>query len=123
MWLCLLFIAAILSPLPYTSSGQAKSQSDELNIVEFKLVTNLPAQLPPRITSLAYDGEKIWVAIYHGRGRYAVLDPVTLGWKVSDADEHHKAIREVAGAFESPGGLCFVKDKLWVAGSYGESFG
>ncbi len=123
MWLCLLFVAAALSPLPYASSGQAKSHSNELKIGELKLITTLPTELPPRISSLAYDGEKIWVAIYHGRGQYAVLDPLTLGWKVSDADEHHKAIKEVAGAFQSTGGLCFVKDKLWVAGSYGESFG
>jgi sugar lactone lactonase YvrE len=93
------------------------------NTGELKLVAELPAELPPRISSLAYDGKEIWVAIYHGRGQYATLDPVTLRWRISNIEEHHKAIREVVGAFESPGAMCFVKDKLWVADSYGESFG
>jgi sugar lactone lactonase YvrE len=105
------------------SSRDVKGEAGEPDIGELKLVTRLPAELPQRISSLAFDGEKIWVAIYHGRGRYATLDPSTLDWKVSDAEQHHQAIREVAGAFESPGGICFVNGKLWVAGSYGESFG
>ncbi len=95
----------------------------EPNVGALKLVAQLPAELPQRVSGFAYDGEKFWVAIYQGRGRYATFDPSTLSWKISDSDEHHKIIREVAGEFQSPGGICFVNGKLWVAGSYGGSFG
>jgi hypothetical protein len=120
MLLCSFFIIAALAP---SSSAKTKSWVNNPNIRELKLVTQLPAELPQRISSLAFDGKNIWVSIYLGRGQYATLDPSTLNWKISDSEQHHKAFREVAGAFESPGGICFVKDKLWVAGSYGESFG
>jgi streptogramin lyase len=86
---------------------------------EIQLVAQLPAELPQRISSLAYDGNKFWVAIYHDRGRYATLDPATLHWKVS----HEDVIGLVSGKFSSPGGICFVDGKLWVGGSYGDSFG
>lgn len=90
---------------------------------ELKLVTRLPRDLPQRVTGFAFDGEKFWAAIYLGKGRYATLEPATLTWKKSESEEHHKAIRDVSGAFQSPGGLCFVNGRLWVGGSYGESFG
>lgn len=90
---------------------------------ELKLVTQIPREFGPRVTGFAFDGEKFWAALYIGRGRYATLDPTTLTWKKSEPEEHHKAIREVAGAFQSPGGICFVNGKLWVGGAYGESFG
>ena len=90
---------------------------------ELKLVTQLPREFPQQVTGFAFDGEKFWAALYIGRGRYATLDPTTLTWKKSESEEHHKAIREVAGAFQSPGGICFVNGRLWVGGAYGESFG
>lgn len=71
----------------------------------------------------AYDGERLWATIYHGRGRYATMDPSTLSWVSDSENEHYNVIRNVAGAFESPGGICFAKGMLWVTGSYGESFG
>lgn len=138
MWLCSVLFVAALFPSSHARhiyerggslqskallSWKVKSQVGKPNIGELNLATQLPTELPQRISSLAYDGEKIWVAIYHGRGLYATLDPLTLSWKVSDVEEHHKAVQEVSGAFESPGGICFVNGKLWVAGSYGESFG
>jgi len=120
MLLCSLLTVAGLSFLP---NPKTRSLISNPNILELKLVAQLPAELPQRISSLAYDGKNIWVTIYHGRGHYAVLDRSTLDWKISDDDKHHKAIKEVTGAFESPGGVCFAKDRLWVGGSYGESFG
>lgn len=101
----------------------ARVPSGSPNLDELKLVTQLPAELPQRVSGFAYDGEKFWVLIYHGGGRYATFDPASLGWTISDSDEQHKIIRKVAGRFESPGGLCFANGKLWLAGSYGESFG
>jgi hypothetical protein len=86
-------------------------------------VSQLPPELPQRVMGLAYDGEKLWASVYHGGGRYASLNPHTLGWEVSQDDARHKVIAEVAGMFESPGALCFAEGRLWVAGSYGDSFG
>ena len=90
---------------------------------KLELITQLPQELPQRVSDLVYDGQKLWAIIYHGQGRYATFDPVTYGWTASYSHEQLKAIRQVAGMFESPGGVCFANGKLWIAGSYGESFG
>jgi hypothetical protein len=120
----MLLSSAFIVAAFFTSPGLGfKSHLSEPHVGELKLVAQLPAELPQRVSSLAYDGKNIWAPIYMGRGQYAILDPLTLGWKVSGSDKHRGAIAEAAGAFESPGAICFVKDKLWVAGSYGESFG
>ena len=91
--------------------------------LEPERVSQLPDELPQRISGLAFDGEKLWATIYQGHGRYATLDPSSLAWKISDDEKQHKAIMSVAGAFWSPGGISFVNGKLWIAGSYGDSFG
>jgi hypothetical protein len=116
----LLSVIAILLICPCANAGTNSGSPD---LGGLQLVTQLTAELPQRVMGLAYDGEKFWATLYLDRGRYATLDPSTLGWKVSDEDSHHKAIREVSGAFASPGALCFANGKLWVAGAYGESFG
>jgi len=90
---------------------------------ELRLVAQLPEELPQRILGLAYDGEKFWTAVYLSHGHYATLDPSTLEWKISDQKKQHEAISKVAGSFASPGGICFVNGKLWIAGGYGDSFG
>lgn len=114
----LVFAAVLASPHSMANGRLIGPDLDQL-----KLVARLPPELPQRVTGFAYDGEKFWVAIYLGRGRYATLNPLTLGWTISDNNDHHKAIKEVSGAFESPGGICFVNRTLWVGGSYGNSFG
>lgn len=116
----LLSVLAILLICP---CANAVTNSGGPNLGELQLVTQLPAELPQRIMGFAYDGEKLWATIYLDRGRYATLDPSTLGWKVGDEDDHHKVFREVSGEFGTPGGICFANGKLWVAGAYGESFG
>ena len=93
------------------------------NLPELQLVAQLPPELPRRISGLAFDGEQLWATIYMGRGRYAKLDPSTLTWTVDSNAEHHRVIAEVAGAFQSPGSVCFVNGTLWIGGAYGESFG
>lgn len=93
------------------------------NLGELKFMAQLPAELPQRVSGFAYDGEKFWVVIYQGQGRYATLNPSTLEWKLSASNEQHKAIKEVSGAFQSTGGISFVSGKLWIAGSYGGSYG
>ena len=111
---------ALLLICPCANAGTNSGPPD---VGQLQLVAQLPAELPQRIAGFAYDGEKFWATVYLGRGRYATLDPWTLSWKLSDEEVPHKAIREVSGAFESPGAICFADGNLWVAGAYGESFG
>lgn len=115
--LCISFVSCLLI------NAQSVSTESKPNLQELKLVAQLPAELPQRVSGFSFDGEKFWAAIYLGRGRYATLDPTTLNWELSDSDEHHKVIGEVAGDFQTPSGICFTDGKLWVAGSYGGSFG
>lgn len=117
----LLFSVAAIFLLwtPGISFAQAGSPDSS----ELKLVAQLPPELPQRIMGLAYDGNKLWATIYLGRGSYATLDPSTLSWGSNHEIEHYKVISKVAGAFQSPGGICFAEDRLWIIGAYGESFG
>ena len=101
----------------------AGAQTGNPNLPELKLVAQLPPELPQRIMGLAYDGEKLWATIYLGRGVYATLEPSTLTWGSKNDHEQYRVISDVAGAFASPGGVCFAKGTLWIAGAYGESFG
>jgi hypothetical protein len=88
-----------------------------------KLVTRLPAELPQRVMGFSYDGQKFWATVYLGRGQYATLDPATLEWQISNDHKRHQAIRDLSGAFGSPGANCFINGKWWIAGAYGQSFG
>jgi hypothetical protein len=118
VWLALAI--AVCVSCPYSV---AANQPGNPNLEGLRLVAQLPAELPQRVSGFAYDGEKLWVTIYHGQGRYATLNPATLKWEIGAADESSRAISKAAGAFASPGGICFIEGKLWVAGSYGGSFG
>lgn len=111
-------VAALLSP-----GGTRAAQGGEPDLAALRLVAELPEGLPKRVSGLAFDGRKIWVMIYHGVGRHALLDPSTLEWEVSSDAARHAAIANVSGSFQSPGGACFAGDRLWVGGSYGDSFG
>jgi hypothetical protein len=88
----------ILGPSVRSASAYATPDLDGL-----KLVTQLPPELPQRITGFAYDGEKLWAAIYHGHGLYATLDPSTLKWTISKEEKARKAISDLSGVFYSPG--------------------
>ena len=48
-----------------------------------RLITELPKELPQRVSSLAFDGEKLWATIYLGRGIFATFDPATDAWQIS----------------------------------------
>src|SRR6185369_4602822 len=93
------------------------------DLEQLKLVTRLTPEVPRRVSSIAYDGEKLWVGIYMGQGIYATLDPSSLQWTIGNTQKSREAITAVSGSFYSPGGLCFVNGKLWIGGSYGDSFG
>lgn len=97
--------------------------ANEPDLLRFKQVSQLPSDLPQRVTGFAYDGQKLWTTIYLGKGAYATLDPDTLNWNSSSTPAARAVIAEVAGDFKSPGGICFVNGKLWIGGSYGGSYG
>jgi hypothetical protein len=117
----MLFFAAAVFLI--CAPGTFVAQAGAPDLRQLQLVARLPPELPQRIMGLAYDGEKLWATVYLGRGRYATLDPITLGWALDYEDEHSRIIGRVAGAFDSPGGICFAKDVFWIAGAYGDSFG
>jgi hypothetical protein len=86
-------------------------------------MTELPAEAPRRVSGFAYDGEKLWLAIYHGQGLYVNLNPSTLEWTIGKEPKVRQAISELSGVFYSPGAICFANGKLWVGASYGDSYG
>lgn len=125
----LLLIIAVLLVWPFCCvngtpvNSRFLNQAGEPSFDELRFATQLPFELPQRISSFAYDGKRFWAFIYHGQGRYATFDPATLAWEKSNSQKQHKIIGKVAGDFQNPGGVCFIAGKLWVAGSYGQSFG
>lgn len=98
-------------------------QNIEPSFDELEQVSQLPAKLPQRVTALAWDGEKLWAAIYHDNGRYATFNPKNNEWKADNNEKHLKPIRDTLGFGSSAGGMVFVGKKLWLAGAYGDSFG
>ena len=80
--------------------AQFTTRAGTPDVSQLKLVTQLPGELPQRVEGLAYDGEKLWATVYHGKGMYAILDPITLGWAPMNESEHYQVISNVAGAFQ-----------------------
>lgn len=118
----MLLTAAALSLSLFAAEPSARAGGGP-RLGSLELVAQLPAELPQRVSSLAYDGKKVWVMVYLGLGRHALLDPSTLEWELSRDERRHKAIREVVGASLGPSGLCFAGDKLWAGSPVGASFG
>ena len=111
-------LAIVVCPLVHAASVTSRP-----NLGELQLVAQLPEELPQRVMGFAYDGEKFWVPIYLGRGLYATLDRTALVWTIVNDAQRHRTFRDVAGAYQSPGAICFANGELWIAGTYGESFG
>ena len=105
------------------SCVNAGSSSSSPALHGLQLVAQLPPEVPQRIKGFTYDGEKLWAAIYQGKGVYVTLDPLTLQWTVRDGDKQRRAITQVSGTINSPGAICFVDGKLWVAGGAVQSLG
>jgi hypothetical protein len=104
--------------------GQVRvAEAAEPDLLSLTYVTQLPPELPRRVSGIGYDGEKLWVMIYMDRGSFATLDPATSEWKVNHDPERQRVIAEVAGSFASPGGVYFDKNTMWIGGAYGDSFG
>src|SRR5678810_1247581 len=102
-----LLAIVIIGPFVRTASAYAAPDLDSL-----KLVAQLPPELPRRISGFAYDGEKLWAAIYHGHGIYATLHPSTLQRTIGKGGHARQASRDLSGGFYSPGGLCFANGRL-----------
>ena len=90
---------------------------------ELKQVSQVPANIPQRITGMAFDGEKFWFPVYLSRGNYATFNPKTEEWKYSDDEKHRQAIRKISQPFSASSGIAFAGKTLWLGGSYGESLG
>jgi outer membrane protein assembly factor BamB len=105
------------------SGVNAGSSSASPDLPGLQLMTQLPAEVPQRITGFTYDGEKFLATIYQGGGSYVTLDPLTLQWTVNDDDEQRRAIIKVTGRINSPTAICFANGKLWAGGGDGQSFG
>jgi hypothetical protein len=118
-----ILLACLLVSFISCPSVNAASPVAEPDFELLKLVAQLPPEVPQRVSGIAYDGEKLWVGIYLGQGLYVTLDPSTLKWTINKDQKAHHAISELSGMFYSPGGLCFVNGKLWIGGSYGDSYG
>lgn len=113
------FLLFLLVFVPANGYGQnIKPRFNEL-----KQVSQLPAEIPQRVSALAYDGEKLWVAVYQDNGNFATFNPATGEWKASDDEKHRIVFMQVAAPWAAAGGMAFVDKKLWIAGSYGESIG
>jgi hypothetical protein len=97
--------------------------SQNLSAFELKQVSQIPAEIPQRITGMAFDGERFWFAVYLSQGHYATYDPRNEEWKYSDNETQHQVTRRISQPFASASGMAFVGKTLWLGGSYDESFG
>jgi len=92
-------------------------------LAELEEVAQLPAKVPQRVTALAFDGEKLWFAIYLGRGQYVTYDPTSGEWNLDQDPILRASISKVTGQFASAAGMVFVDGKMWLGSAYGDSFG
>lgn len=86
-------------------------------------VSHVPETIPRRIQAVAFDGKKLWFAIYHHRGGYVTYDPETKQWDTTQDPRLRDAIAATMGRFMSAAGMVFVDGKIWLGSAYGESLG
>lgn len=92
-------------------------------LAKLKEVAQLPANVPQRVGALAFDGEKLWFAIYLAHGQYVTYDPGSGEWNLDQDPKLRASITKVTGQFASAAGMTFVDRKLWLGSAYGRSFG
>lgn len=92
-------------------------------IAGLTLVSQLPSDIPQRITGMAFDGEKLWFSVYLSRGHYATFESQTGQWTYSDNETQHAAISKISQPFTSVSGIAFNGRTMWLGGSYGASLG
>jgi len=91
------------------------------DIKNLKLV--IQPQRGMRISGLTHYKRSLWASLSHGKGRLATWAPGMRGWKLTTDDQLHAAVRNAAGSYGSPSGLCFYRGNLYIGGSYGDSIG
>lgn len=116
---CAYLLIALLLLLSHVIVAEAA----EPDLLSLTYISQLPTDLPRRVSAFGYDGEKLWVMIYQYHGSYATFDPSTSEWTISHDVERQRLIAEVAGSFGSPGGVYFDKNTMWIGSAYGDSFG
>lgn len=114
----LLIIAILLSAFVTLVGAQRQPVIDA--IVQ---VSQVPSEIPQRITGMAFDGEKLWFSVYLSRGHYATFNIQTDQWTYSENETHHDAIAKISQPFTSVSGIAFNGRTMWLGGSYGESLG
>ena len=87
---------------------------------ELEEVSQLPDTFPQRVQAVAFDGRRLWFAIYLDRGGYAKFDPETRQWDTRQDPAMKAAISHSMGQWGSPGGMVFIDQTLWLGSSYGE---
>ena len=92
-------------------------------IADLEGVSQLPSKIPQRVTALAYDGKKLWFAIYLDHGSYVKYDPISKQWALEQDSRLRASIPKVTGKWASAAGMTFVDGKMWLGSAYGESFG
>jgi hypothetical protein len=113
-----LFSLIVLSLFTWSAFSQKTPVIDEL-----KQISQLPSEIKQRVTAMAFDGEKLWFAIYLDRGRYVTYNPAAEKWDIEQDAYLRAAISKITGKWASPGGMVFADGKLWLGSFYGESFG
>lgn len=92
-------------------------------ISDLKEVAQLPDKVPQRVMALAFDGKKLWFAIYLDRGRYVKYDPQANEWDLEQDEQLNNSIRGVTRTHMSAGGMVFVDGKMWLGSAYGDFIG
>jgi len=95
----MLLLAFLVASFITCSSVSAASVNLGPDLEQLKFVTQLTPEVPRRVSSIAFDGEKLWVGIYQGNGIYATLDPSSLQWTIGNQRKSREAISDVSGSF------------------------
>jgi len=115
-------ICAKILPFALISALGSIAGSQDIGVVSQPNLSRLRRLVePPQVYGLAYNGNEVWGVISHGRAKYAIFDNATGSWRLNNEKTHHAAISEAAGRYKKPGGACFDRTTLWIAGSYGDS--
>jgi hypothetical protein len=114
-------IAKLLIAITLLAGSSIAQLAPAIN--ELEQVTQLPPEVPQRVGGIAFDGKRIWFALYAAKGMYATYDPDAKKWDTTQDEKLRASIAQVTGRFISPGGIAFVDGKMWLASAYGESFG
>lgn len=106
---------------------EERKESGDKSRVRTPDVENLRLVLRPRegvkVAGMTYHDGKLWASLFQGRGRLATWQQGMKGWALTNDDDLHAAVREAAGSYGDPSGICFYRGNLYIGGHYGDSIG